>query len=137
MPQHVKDAIRQAMVGHTWNKGRKHSEKQNREHSEKMKGRHSGENHPFFGKTHSEESRKKMSDKLKGKSPWCKGKAGYKINAVHVKKAVIQTELNGIAIREFSSVCEAEELTGISKGSISNVCAGRCKTAGGFKWLFK
>lgn len=49
-----------------------------------------------------------------------------------IKKSrpVLQLSYNGETIKEWSSEIEAHRQTGISQGSISNCCIGRCKTAG-------
>lgn len=54
-----------------------------------------------------------------------------------MNKAVLQYGLDGNFIREYFSLKEAERITDISNGSISNVCIKRCKTAGKFVWKFK
>lgn len=54
-------------------------------------------------------------------------------------KSVIQLDLNGNFIREFSSTREAEEF--INKGKrqnhIADVCNAKRKTAHGYKWIYK
>jgi group I intron endonuclease len=40
-------------------------------------------------------------------------------------------------IQEFSSIKEATTKTGIASSTICNVCNGKGKTAGGFKWKYK
>lgn len=40
-------------------------------------------------------------------------------------------------IAEFSSLSEASNVTNIAKSTICNVCNGKGKTAGGFKWKYK
>lgn len=47
-------------------------------------------------------------------------------------KPVIQ-----IGVKEWPSVNEASRTLKISKGAISNVCNGKQKAAGGYKWKFK
>lgn len=48
----------------------------------------------------------------------------------------INKETNEI-IAEFSSLAEASKFTGIASSTICNVCKGKGKTAGGFKWQYK
>ena len=48
----------------------------------------------------------------------------------------INKETNEI-IAEFSSLAEATKLTGVASSTICNVCNGKGKTAGGFKWKYK
>ena len=40
-------------------------------------------------------------------------------------------------LEEFENALIAKEITGIDNGSIGRVCAGKQKTAGGYKWKFK
>ena len=44
---------------------------------------------------------------------------------------------NNEIIAEFSSIKEATLKTGIASSTICNVCKGKGKTAGGFKWQYK
>lgn len=55
------------------------------------------------------------------------------------EKKVIQKSINGEIIHIFNSLCEAERITGISKGEISKVCSRyrNRKIAKGFKWEFE
>ena len=78
---------------------------------------------PFLGKKHSLETRMIMSQKKKGKIPPC-------------------TELSKIKTKNldtgqiFDSLSEAAEKMGLHKSSISRVCLGKQKTAGGFHWSY-
>lgn len=49
---------------------------------------------------------------------------------------VIQMTLEGIEIARFCSTREAHRKTGIASATISRVCNGGGKTAGGFKWKY-
>lgn len=51
-----------------------------------------------------------------------------------MSKRTIQKLKGGNIIAIFDSQAEASRKTGISQGSISNACSGRCKTAGGYIW---
>lgn len=53
------------------------------------------------------------------------------------KKPVLQYDINGNFIAEYSSVLEAGEKCGIWKGGISTVLKGKQKTAGGYLWRYK
>lgn len=53
------------------------------------------------------------------------------------KKAVLQFDIDGNLIAEYSSVLEAGEICGIWKGGISTVLKGKQKTAGGYIWKYK
>lgn len=46
---------------------------------------------------------------------------------------------NGIVIREYECLAEAERVTGILCSNISSVCSNRkwCKSAGGYQWKYK
>jgi len=51
-------------------------------------------------------------------------------------KKVMQLSLDGEVIKIFNSTKEAAKELSINQGNISNVCTGRNKTAGGFKWEY-
>lgn len=53
------------------------------------------------------------------------------------KTRVYQFTYNGVLMKEWESIIEASELLGISKSGISDCCAGRQITAGGFRWSYK
>lgn len=63
----------------------------------------------------------------------------YKKIGRALSKPVIQLDLEGNYIREFSSTIEADEF--INKGKrqnhIADVCNGKRKTANGYKWIYK
>ena len=53
-------------------------------------------------------------------------------------KPVIMLEKNTLkVIDEFNSIREAERKTNIQHSSISKVCKGKKKSAGGYKWKYK
>ena len=54
-----------------------------------------------------------------------------------LSKAVLQYDKNGGFIKEFYSISEASRIINISSGSVSRVCSGKRKIAGGFKWKTK
>lgn len=60
-------------------------------------------------------------------------------NLLKVKreKAVIQMDAFGNKLKEYSSMREAEEETGVSNSKICACCKKRRGTAGGFKWKYK
>ena len=88
-------------------KGKKHSEETKRKISETRKGKH-----------FSEEHKRKMSEAM--------------INRKDLSKKVLCVETGEV----FESASEASRKTGIHKGSISQVCLGKRKTAGGYHWKF-
>lgn len=67
------------------------------------------------------------------------GKHAYRLN-LHkpTKISVSQYTLDGVFIREYASLIEAEKETGIYNGHISRVCRGARgkKTAGGYIWKY-
>lgn len=55
--------------------------------------------------------------------------------AMNSKKIIVkQYDLQGKFLKEYPSLKEAERQTGVSTGGISNVCAGKRQTAGGYIW---
>ena len=52
------------------------------------------------------------------------------------RKAVIQYDLEGNKVNAFPSIALASEKTGVNKTTISAVCRGSVKTAGGFLWKY-
>lgn len=58
------------------------------------------------------------------------------INTLVGGKKVLQYSLDGDFVKEYSSISEASRKTGVYVRSISSVCNGRGKTAGGYIWKF-
>ena len=52
-------------------------------------------------------------------------------------KAILQYDLDGNFIKEWSSSMEVERELSISHGNIGSVCTGKRKSAGGFIWKHK
>lgn len=52
-------------------------------------------------------------------------------------KVVVQYTIDGVFIAEYNSLAEVERVTGIDHSSISKVCQGKLKTAGGYIWLYE
>ena len=52
-------------------------------------------------------------------------------------KPVIQYTTDGIFVKEYPSIAEADRTSTIKKSNIQNVLAGKTKTAGGFVWKYK
>ena len=52
-------------------------------------------------------------------------------------KPIQQMDYNNNVINEFLSIDEASKKCNINRCGISDVCNGRQKTSGGFKWRFK
>jgi hypothetical protein len=69
---------------------------------------------------------------------WCDHT--YNINygwaAAHKYHAVIMCDLNGVQLKVYESIKHAEADTGINRSSISCVCRGLRKKAGGYSWRY-
>lgn len=52
------------------------------------------------------------------------------------KREVIQMDLDGNEIAKYEKMNDAAKATGINVGNIGNVCQGRSKTAGGYRWRY-
>lgn len=57
--------------------------------------------------------------------------------ATSKRKPILQFDLNGNFIREWSHAREAAETLGLNKRAIYGACTGRLKTSGGFVWKRK
>lgn len=57
--------------------------------------------------------------------------------AVSKRKPILQYDLDGNFIREWSHAREASEFLGINKRAIYGACTGRLKTSGGYRWKRK
>lgn len=64
---------------------------------------------------------------------------GIKVSSTtdHLKKPLIQLDLDGNYIKEYSCSSVAEEETGIARGSILGCAYGATFTAGGYIWIYK
>lgn len=65
------------------------------------------------------------------------GAKKYKMPTPNGCRKIIQCDLNGNFIKEFSSVSEASRETGIYRTTISGVLTGNYKSAGGFIFAYK
>ncbi len=63
-------------------------------------------------------------------------KSIIKLNKAGRETAIIQYSLNGDEIKKWKSSAAAVRELGINGSSISCVCSGRRKTAGGYKWKY-
>ena len=52
-------------------------------------------------------------------------------------RAIVQLDMDGTFIAEYSQVKFATKETGIGGSHISSCCTGKRKSAGGFKWMYK
>jgi len=116
------------------NYGKHLSEETRRKLSESLKGNHFSEEHrrklseSLKGKHLSEETRRKMSESHKGRTG---------ANSPCSKPVIQLDKETGTVIAEFAGLNEVERVTGVNKSSISNVCRGKRKSAGGYYWQYK
>lgn len=61
----------------------------------------------------------------------------YLNSAEHLRKSICQYDKKGKLLKEFASLSQASEKTGISVGNISRCCNKNIKTIGGYVWRFK
>ena len=96
-------------------RGRQFSE----EHKQKFSMIFSDEGNPFYGKTHTEETKKFLSE----------------FRSI----PVVQLNLSGEYINEFSSGKEASRILGIDESTINDCCIGKAhsKSGGGYLWIYK
>lgn len=112
------------------NTGRKMSDETKEKISKKLKGvkrdDYFKEKMKIVGKNRilSEETKIKISENKKG----CISKK---------RKTILQLDLNGNIIKKWSHAGEAEKQLNITKGKISEVCLGKRKTTGDFKWVYE
>ena len=120
-------------------KGRKHSEESKLKMSKSKKGK------PLLhlnnGKERSLSHRKNLSLSLKGRTSPNKGlilseerKKSLSKGHNKEKRKVVQLTKSGEYIKTWFGINETEKELKIRH--ISDCCAGKCKTAGGFKWIY-
>lgn len=70
-------------------------------------------------------------------NPDCEKQKGMHIENIvrSLGKRVVQLKVNGEFVREYESMSEARRVS--KTDHISEVCNGKRKTAGGFKWMYK
>lgn len=54
----------------------------------------------------------------------------------HMAQAVKQYDLDGKFIREYDTITQASQITGVNLSKISAVCKGKRKTSGGYVWKY-
>lgn len=59
------------------------------------------------------------------------------LNRKDLSKPVVQYTTGGVFLAEYSSIREAERVTGIFHTSICQACRGKLKTAGGYIWCYE
>lgn len=77
-----------------------------------------------MGQKRSSQTRKNISKSLKGKSK------------PHLNKIVNQFSLDRNFIKQYESITQASQMSGIGYAVISHCCRGKGKTAGGYIWRF-
>ena len=100
-----------------------------------------GDGGGMYNKHHTQEAREKISNarKISGFSETHKrhiseSKSGVKH---HLARPVYQYSKDGTFIKKWDYMNEAAKSLNLSRGAISNVCLGRCKTSGGFVWSYQ
>lgn len=91
---------------------------------------YSGENHHYYGKKAKESRRKNISQALSGRV--IKESSREKMS-----NPVLQFDLDGILIKEWSGVSKASREMNIKQSNISENCQNNRKTAGGYVWKYK
>lgn len=66
-----------------------------------------------------------------------KRSAESRMNHKSFSNPVVQYTTGGVFLAEYSSIREAERVTGINHSNIGQVCRGKRKTAGGYLWLYE
>ena len=91
----------------------------------------SGSNNPRYGVHLSVETKKKISDRHLGKCLSDEHKKNCRLNSPK-RKLVKNLDTGEI----YASCRLAEQQCGYAHGSISIVCRGKGKTAGGYRWCY-
>lgn len=132
-----------------------HNEKSNKSNSEKHKELWKDENYvnnvkngmkkywdthnsTFKGKHHSEDTKEKLSKIFKGK-PNLKNKGennGMFGKPALNRKPILQLDCNNNIIKEYEYITKVKN-DGFCVSNVLNVCKGKRKTSGGYKWKYK
>lgn len=89
---------------------------------------HYGCENPFYGKHHSDETRNILSQY------WTEY---YKTHQHPKCRAILQFDMSGNYIQEFSSAREVEKVLGIEHSVIARVCNGKLNHTHGYIWAYK
>jgi hypothetical protein len=90
------------------------------------------------GKTHTKETKSKISKSKKGKRINCNRTLHHKNILKEIKSIpIIQYDINGNFIKEWTSTQEAANSYNIQKRHICNALNGRSQTSNGFIWKYK
>lgn len=114
-------------IGGESNVGFKHTD----QWKEKLSVVNTGKGNPFYGQKHTIEAKKRMSNAAQNRTQEHRDK----LRKAKSKK-VCQVDINtGVILAIYPSVKEATRETGITH--ISEVCLGKNKSAGGYKWQYE
>lgn len=135
--QETRNKISQALIGKMSGDrhplyGKGHTEETKRKISQKAKERMSvPENVPFYGRKHTEESKQKMREHHIDVS-------GDKNPNYGKGRKVVQLTIDDDYIAQYNTASEASRIIGVCLQNIISCCRKmRCKSAGGFKWMYK
>ena len=101
--------------------------------SKSKKGKGTGKDNPFHGMKHSKETRQRLSIIASKRKH---DKITKEKISVSRKIEVYQIDKNGRIIEKWDSAKDAGDSLSIHNTSITAVCRGRRKTAGGFLWEY-
>lgn len=105
------------------------------EYKEKRRVMSMGESNGFYGKVHTSEAKEKMREKKLGGKHTDEHKK--KVSS-SISKSVVMLDKQGVLVKTFTSLTQAQKETGVSTGHVCECCKGngRRKTAGGYKWMY-
>jgi len=98
------------------------------------------EKYKIGNKKVSEDTKKKISDSLKlfyNDNKNTASDAQKEAIKKALSKPIIQYDTDGIMIKEYRSIAEADRTSGVKKSNIQHVLCGKNKLAGGFVWKYK
>ena len=101
--------------------GRHHTDETKKQLSEMFKEKYQGENNPFYGKRHTDATKEKIRNAAKKRT--------------NNKIPVVQLDDFGKLIKEWDCMASANKALDICRGCIAQCLNGRCKHAGGYRWM--
>jgi hypothetical protein len=135
LSEETKQKIKQGLINRVWDQEWGKLSGQARTGSKRSIK--NGSEHKNTGKIRTEEYKAKMSSIRIGKKhslDWCSNIKNSRQGCIEAKSKPIQQINKGTIVKEYKSITEARNTTGI-KG-IKNVLTGLAKTAGGFEWKY-